>query len=349
MYNVHHTYKVKSSAMTGFMPLCRHLQINPIEILAAEGLPSTAIRRPDLMIPYDSLAQILNHAADEANYPLFGLEMSTYQGLKIFGPLGLLACQANTVADSLGVIQKYFHFHASGANITVVPQGKMAHLRVETPIDPAISQEQLLEMSLALGYNVLCELSPEFAAETVIHFRHGPLDNPDCYKAFTAARIKFNQEYDALIFPTRLLAKAPSSASENVKQYLENFLIQESDGQEQPLPQRVSKLIYELMPTGEATLTTIAPMLGMNIRSLQRELRQAGTEFRTLLDEVRYEIARNALDSDQAITDVALNLGYSELSAFSRAFKRWSGISPQSWRHRPHNDTHQFDALRAIR
>ncbi len=316
----------------GFQSLCRRLQVNPVEMLAAEGLSSTVLRIPDLMINYDSLAHVLNHTADVANDPLFGLQMSTYQGLKTLGPLGLLASQSNTIADSLEIIQKYFHFHASGVNMNLIPHGKDVHLSLDIMIDPSISQEQLLEMSLVLGYNILTELFPEFAQEASVHFRHSPLAEPEHYRAFTKAKICFGQEKDALVFPARMLGIKPCAASEEVKDYLEAFLARESRGHEQPLPQKVSKLIYELIPTGEASLTTIAPMLGMNVRTLQRELRQAGTEFRTLLDDVRFEIARTALEQNQSITDVALNLGYSELSAFSRAFKRWSGVPPQRWR-----------------
>ncbi len=327
------TSKVKSSALMGFQPLCQRLNINPIRMLADENLSSTVLRNPDLMIAYDSLAHLLNHTADVADYPLLGVEMASYQGLKIFGPLGLLAAQSSCVSDSLEMIQKYFHFHAQGANLITLPHGKDIHLSLEILLDPSISQEQLLEMSLVLGYNVLCELSPGFINNTQIHFRHEPLAPLEHYQALTKATLCFGQEKDALVFPAKMLQQPPSPASEEVKNYLENFLEHESQGHDQPLQFKVSKLIYELIPTGEATLTTIAPMVGMNVRTLQRELRLAGTEFRALLDEVRFEIARTALEQNYSITDVALNLGYSELSAFSRAFKRWSGIPPQQWRH----------------
>ncbi|WP_432696094.1 AraC family transcriptional regulator ligand-binding domain-containing protein [Marinobacterium sp. YM272] len=324
--------KVKSSALMGFLPLCRSLNINPIEILAAEGLSSAVLRSMDLMISYNSLAHVLNHATDAAEHPLFGASLAGYQGLKTFGPLGLLASQSQSVAGSLDIIQKYFHFHAEGVNINLQPHGKDTHLGLEIMTDPSISQEQVLELSLVFGYRILTELSPEFADQTQIHFRHAPLAPLEQYQALTPAKLCFEQEKDALVFPSRLLDCKPKPASEEVKNYLETFLERESKGQQQPLQYKVSKLIYELIPSGEATLTTIAPMLGLNVRTLQRELSLAGTEFRTLLDEVRFEIARTSLEQNSPITDVALNLGYSELSAFSRAFKRWSGVPPQQWR-----------------
>ncbi|RRJ84397.1 AraC family transcriptional regulator [Aestuariirhabdus litorea] len=326
--------KVKSSALMGFNPLCRRLQINPVSLLAAEGLSSTVLRSNDLMIDYNSFAHLLNRGADSADFPLFGLALSTYQGLKTFGPLGLLASQAATVADSLEVIKKFFHFHALGVSLTTTLLEREAQLAIEFDLDPSIGLEQVVEVSLGLGYNVLREMAPDTMRGARIHFRHSPLVPPEAYRQYIDAEIRFGQSKDAIVFPPRLLRQPPRPASDALKRYLESFLEQESQGREQPLPHKVSRLIYELIPTGEATLTTIAPMLGLNIRTLQRELKLIGTEFRTLLDQVRFEIARESLAADTPITDIALNLGYSELSAFSRAFKRWSGLSPLQWRQR---------------
>ncbi|WP_286240189.1 AraC family transcriptional regulator [Neptuniibacter halophilus] len=324
--------KVKSSSLSGYHQVCTRHHVNAMELLAQEELSNTVLRSEDIMICYDRFASLLNRSADAADHPLFGFELATHQGLKTYGPLGLLASQSATVGESLDVIQKYFHFHAQGVSISFSEQERNMHLGVKIQIDPGICQIQLMEMSLLQGYNVLNQLSPDLASCTRIHFKHEPLAPLEEYQKYTRARISFGTDKNELIFPAHILRQKPSAASEEVKHYLENFLSRESEGKEQPLKLKVSKLIYELIPTGEASLTTIAPMLGMNVRTLQRELRLDGTEFRALLDEVRFEIARTYLDQHYSITDVALNLGYSELSAFSRAFKRWSGITPQQWR-----------------
>ncbi|NVK41465.1 MAG: AraC family transcriptional regulator ligand-binding domain-containing protein [Oceanospirillaceae bacterium] len=332
------TAQVKSSALMGLYPLCRRLQINPIKLLAEEGLSSTVLRSSELMIPYESLCHVLNRGADTADLPLFGLALSCYQGLKIFGPLGLLAAESATVADALSVIQKYFHFHARGAIIDLTVNERETELELTFDLDPSISPEQTFELSLGLGYNVLKEMAPDWMPRAKIHFTHSPLASEEEYQRYTDARIFFKQEKNAIIFPTQLLRQKPTPVTDEIKNYLESFLERESKGHERPLQYKVSKLIFELISTGEATLPTIAPMLGMNVRTLQRELQLAGTEFRTLVDEVRYQLARDALERHYTLTEIALNLGYSELSAFSRAFKRWSGISPQQWRQAP--ETH---------
>ncbi|HWO08502.1 MAG TPA: helix-turn-helix transcriptional regulator, partial [Polyangiaceae bacterium] len=77
----------------------------------------------------------------------------------------------------------------------------------------------------------------------------------------------------------------------------------------------------------------IARRLGLGERTLQRRLRDEGTSFAALLDEARAELARSYLgDSKLAIFEVAYLLGYSEPSAFNRAFRRWTGKSPREYR-----------------
>jgi AraC-like DNA-binding protein len=84
---------------------------------------------------------------------------------------------------------------------------------------------------------------------------------------------------------------------------------------------------------GTCSATTVARFFSMHRRTLHRHLRMEGLAFRQVADEIRYEIACELLENtDMALRQVAAALQYSELSAFTRAFRRWSGQSPSAWR-----------------
>jgi len=88
--------------------------------------------------------------------------------------------------------------------------------------------------------------------------------------------------------------------------------------------------------SGEPALEIIAEKMGMSAGSLQRRLRDQGLTFTALVDKVRCELATYYLQQRHLpISELALLLGYSEVSAFSRAFRRWFGISPRQWRQVP--------------
>jgi AraC-like DNA-binding protein len=87
-----------------------------------------------------------------------------------------------------------------------------------------------------------------------------------------------------------------------------------------------------LLP-GNGTLEAIAEAMHMSSRTLQRRLEQDGTGFSEVLDRVRERLARQWLrDAELLLTEVGYKLGFSDLATFSRAFKRWTGIPPGTWR-----------------
>ncbi|WP_229721812.1 AraC family transcriptional regulator [Marinobacterium nitratireducens] len=326
------TFKIRSGALTGFAELCRRYQLNPIRLLALEDLSPTVLRSYDISIPYDSLIRVLEHAATEADDPLFSLRLSLRHGIETIGPLGLLAGQCNSLAESLETFKKYVHFHAQGIEIDVKTEGNKALLTYSANVNTEVNLIQLVQLGVGRCFNILRDLRPEGMPVSAVQFQHAQQAPTEDYEKLLGARVLFNQPHNAVIFPARYLTATPNRTSSEVRRYFETYIERAGGKSEKPLELQVTQLIRELMPTGEATASTVAKLLGMNIRVLQRELQAMDTSFRSLLETVRYELAREWMtNSATPLTDLALQLGYSELSAFSRAFKRWSGSSPQQW------------------
>jgi AraC-like DNA-binding protein len=99
------------------------------------------------------------------------------------------------------------------------------------------------------------------------------------------------------------------------------------------LANEVRERIARTLPNGEPALATVAAELGLTGRVLQNRLKEAGSHFTELVDEVRAQLARDYLsDSKYTLIDVAFLLGFSEQSSFSRAFRRWTGQAPVDYR-----------------
>jgi AraC-like DNA-binding protein len=96
---------------------------------------------------------------------------------------------------------------------------------------------------------------------------------------------------------------------------------------------KVKAVIIDQLPSGKITDEGVARELHMSSRKLQRQLQSTGTTFSTLLNEMRQDLAQQYLrEQDISMTEIAFLLGFSESSAFSRAFKRWIGVSPSEYR-----------------
>ena len=104
------------------------------------------------------------------------------------------------------------------------------------------------------------------------------------------------------------------------------------------LVERVHRTLRTLLLHGRSSGADVAQSLAMHRRTLQRRLRAEGTTFQQVLDRVRFAVAKDLLeDSTAAVIDISAALGYAEDVSFIRAFRRWTGTTPGTWREsRPH-------------
>jgi AraC-like DNA-binding protein len=147
------------------------------------------------------------------------------------------------------------------------------------------------------------------------------------------APVLFSQPLTALYADAAILHLQPSEQRSQLKNHLiEQFASQQGYAREDYVA-HTKMIIQSVLATGGATLPVVASLLNIHPRQLQTQLRQAGRSFRELLDEVRFNEARLQLSHSAInLTDLALSLGYADETAFSRAFKRWSGVAPRQWR-----------------
>ncbi len=119
-----------------------------------------------------------------------------------------------------------------------------------------------------------------------------------------------------------------------LRRYCEDVLSRHA-AQAPPLVERVERLIADRLAHGEARLDTVATKLGMSSRSLSGKLAELDTSFNGIVGSLRKDLALQYLqESNLRLTEIAFLLGYSEVSTFTHAFKRWTGITPTAYRRR---------------
>ena len=119
-----------------------------------------------------------------------------------------------------------------------------------------------------------------------------------------------------------------------LRRYCEDVLSKHA-AQAPPLVERVERLIADHLAHGEARLDTVATKLGMSPRSLSQKLAELDTSFSGIVKSLRKDLARRYLrENHLRLTEIAFLLGYSEVSTFTHAFKRWTGTTPTAFRRR---------------
>ena len=150
--------------------------------------------------------------------------------------------------------------------------------------------------------------------------------------AHFGVNVEFGASENVLRFPTRWLSHRLDGADERLRATLERQLYASSEQLSGSAP-HMRRVLHTLLQTGEATQERLAQLFAMHRRTINRRLQAEGTTFRELVDEVRYDVARTLLESTgKPVAAIAGMLSYADASAFTRAFRRWSGTTPAQWR-----------------
>lgn len=165
-----------------------------------------------------------------------------------------------------------------------------------------------------------------------VHASEAPSDE---YLRVLGAVPQFGASANVARFDAALLRMPVPNADPSLypvlRQHAERLLSERSAGE--GILAQVRAIVIDRLPHGGARLPMVAAGLGMSPRTLQRKLAEAGASFQEVLDGARYELARGYLDRrDLSLVDIASLLGYQEQSAFTHAFREWSGLNPGAWR-----------------
>ena len=168
---------------------------------------------------------------------------------------------------------------------------------------------------------------------TFIHSRKHELAK---FEGFFGCPVRFGTRQNSVVFSRRQLALPIATADPRLMGILTSYgkEILASRAYKSPdLRHQVEKIIMTLLSRGEAETETVAHELGVSVRTLARRLSELGVSFAQILDELRHVLAVTYLrEGSLAPSQVAFLLGYSELSGFIHAFKRWTGVTPGDWR-----------------
>ena len=167
--------------------------------------------------------------------------------------------------------------------------------------------------------------------------RCAPAD-PEPYRRHFRAPVRFNQESAVIVFPARDLDLRVAGADPMVRALLEERIQQLKGAQGSEFSDDIRRLLRTRMTSNHCSAEDIAHLLAMHRRTLSRRLKDGGMGYRAITNEIRFEIARQLLrDTQVPLAQIAAALGYSEASAFTRAFRRWSGQTPTAWRTEGHH------------
>lgn len=329
---------VRSASLTNYAETARLLHIDHLEQLRLVGLDHRCLLQPDLKIPNEAVARLLENSAREAGVDDFGLRMAETRKLSNLGSLALLWRDEQTIRSAMEAFRDFLFLHNQGLVLNIEESGGVVVLRMEQVTVGNLPVRQAMELSVGVTHRLLKTLLGNHWHPSMVCFRHAaPMDDSRHRRIF-ATSVQFNSLMDGIVCRSTDLDKALPSADPDRARYVHQYLDSIREESKTALLEKVRQMIWIVLPTGHCSVEQVAANLGWDRRTLHRKLAQEGETFSSLLDQVRAELAmRHLAHSSQRLSEIAGVLGFSELSAFSRWFSRHFDCSPSTWRARQSN------------
>lgn len=328
----------------GVLPYVRFLKRvgAPVErLLKQVHLPNCALDDTEKLVPFISTLAFAELAARIEGLENLGAIVAQHTHVSQLGALGTLICQSLTLHDLLNKLLKLHSAAIAGEQIWLTDEGDdlWLHHRYTVPQHIQTYQAQYYTVLMYLSVIRLAAGEHWQPAELRVagqHKQRGFLE----LDFLSNTPMYFYQPSNAIRFPKALLSKPLShQKSSSPLSMTEEAWLQTAPAAS--FPDSLSQLIRSFLPEGYPNLAIAAAAAGMSIRTFQRRLEDSNLSYSDLVDQIRFERATELLqDRTMKLIDIAFELGYTEPANFTKAFKRWTGVSPREFRNLHLRDVH---------
>ena len=290
-------------------------------------------RRPDEPVPMLLWQQMLAEAVKLVPLEVApALQIGACAQPRHAGLLGYLSLASTTLAEALQAYQRYEQLLYGEQLVSVTLEDSQLVMRW-----PGTASTGPLADTVAIAalWSMLQRLLPQARLQQVCFAFAANAAQQQAAAAHFGCAVAFAQRCTAVMLPAALLALPLAHTDLAMRALLEQqarallLALPAADALDRALQQA----LVRRLPEGEVNLVQLAADLHLSVRSVQRRLQRRGLSWRQLLERTRQQLAQTYLaDSGLQLGEIALLLGYSEQSAFNRAWRRWSGTTPLQWR-----------------
>ncbi len=326
-------FLMRSGSLMGFEQAVNELGGDVVDLLAQVNLTLPDIRNGDSMIPVKSMVLLLEYGAQQLACSDFGLRVSQFQDWSSLGHLGLLLKHCDSLESITQSIARYFPLHTYAEDWSFREEGDYTYITRSEKYHGISHACQHRELSFGVCLRLIQDFVGNSVTAARLEFSHKPQSDLNVYKQYFPMDIRFNQESDRLIIQNHQLPIRSDEQSRQFRRQAESNLSKLILDHEFDIEQQVRTIILQTLGDQQHSIDNVARLLNLNRRTLQRKLKARDLDYKMLLNDIRMKSACWYLQSsDVEITLLSEILGYSDVSAFSHAFKNNMQCSARQWR-----------------
>jgi len=324
---------VRIGPLMAMPTVVRELGGDPDALFRGTGFDLARFGDPDTRVPYLGAASLIARCAEATACEHFGLLVGQRASPSSLGVAGFMLHVAPDVRTALHDLISHLDLHDDGGVPFVTVAGGVGLLGYAIHEPGVTAAAQIYDIAIAIACTIMRSLCGEDWRASEVLLSHRPPRDPAPWERFFRAPLRFDAEQSAVAFPARWLDHPLRGADFLLHRHLEDEAAALRARREPNLTGQVRGLLRRLLVARKTSVVDVAAQLGVHERTLNRRLRAEGTTFQREREQVLYATACQMLaESTMTLGQIAAALEYADASAFSRAFRRWSGATPAQWR-----------------
>lgn len=300
------------------------------------GLDISHLYDPDARYPFSAMTRLWNMSVEASGDPCFGLSTINHWHPTIFHAFGYAWLASNTLKEALERTVRYIRIVNSAARATLTETAEGYIFQIDTDYNNNVIEPS--PAGLDAGFATLiymCRISyGDDFLPVRIEMKRPYTECAERYSQYFNAQILYSSEHNRILFDKHIIEKQLPTANVVLAHNNDNIVSKYmSNMDKDDIVMQVKSKLIDNLASGQVTEKHMAELLNLSLRSLQRKLKEHNVNYKSLLNETRKDLAMKFIrDNQMSISEIAYLLGFSEQSNFSRAFKRWTGYSPNTYR-----------------
>ena len=309
--------------------------IDGAAMLRDTGIDPDGLWDPKAMISDVAYYDLLERIAARVDVTDLPVRTGASMRLDEYGALGLAFKAATTLGASYSRVERYARLWTSVVEYELRPDPRGTLFILHRSGQRRLGMRLSNEATLASAVSIARQVSTVPVAPLEVLFRHSAPKSVTAHEEWFGSPVRFGADIDGILFSSETLAHPNILGDAGISSYLmthlDNELLEIAD--EAPLVAETKDAIAQALSEGAPKMSDIARGLGLSERSFHRRLSEHGVSFQTLTEETRRDLAEGLLrDEAHSLVEIAFLTGFAEQSSFTRAFKRWVGVTPASYR-----------------
>jgi AraC-like DNA-binding protein len=309
-----------------------------VDIVHGLGVHEDLLSDLRARIAGSELERMIVHATELSGDPGLGLSMGARAPESMLQILGYLLLSCRTLREACAVLSRYAVLTVDGASWQLSEQDGVATFAFACPLAAGATSRFASEFVLAMATRIAGHFISQRQARSsgrllAVHFQHEAPGYAERYQHVFHREVMFRQAENALVFPAQWLDVPQFHGDPLINLALRDTAERLLSELERPatLSDRVRAVLRSEAILNDVEIGKLARAVGLTRRALRRRLAAEGTSFTALVDEARCKLACDELRREGSIRNISERVGYSEPSAFHRAFRRWTGQTPNEF------------------